>query len=249
MADQWNFHVGFEGLTQSDDTYAPATVVNATTLPLPDKLAWHSGMVFNRWDKSWRVIYGRGRNAVLLERDFPHGSVVLATDSYFVSNEAMERDRHADLLAWLIGPNSHVVFDESHLGIVDTGGIATLMRQYRLHGLLAGLILLAGLFIWKNSTSLVPPPADEKPEPFVAGKDAAAGFVNLLRRNLAPRDLLAACFTEWKKSGAAGKFSKTRVQQAEAVFNSENSSAGKDRNPVGAYRQISQILGSQRQKL
>jgi hypothetical protein len=71
----------------------------------------------------------------------------------------------------------------------------------------------------------------------------------LLRRNLAPRDLLAAGFAEWKKSGAADKFSKARLQQAEAAFNSENSLAAKERNPVGTYIEISRILGSQGQKL
>ena len=86
----------------------------------------------------------------------------MATDSYFVSNEAMAKDRHADLLAWLIGPDKNVVFDEAHFGIVETSGVAVLMRKYRLHGLAAGLMLLAGLFIWKNSTSLVPPLTDEK---------------------------------------------------------------------------------------
>jgi len=50
----------------------------------------------------WRTIYSRGTNAVVIERDFGKGSVVIATDSYFVSNESMEQDRHADLLAWLM---------------------------------------------------------------------------------------------------------------------------------------------------
>ena len=36
----------------------------------------------------------------------------------------------------------------------------------------------------------------------MAGKDAAAGFVNLLRRNIPPRDVLTTCFAEWKKSFA-----------------------------------------------
>src|ERR1039458_7419101 len=80
------------------------------------------------------------------------------------------------------------------------------------------LTLLAGVFIWKNSTSLVPPHADEQREDFVVGKDAASGFVNLLRRNIPTRDIFAACFAEWKKSAApSGKFSSARLQQAEAV--------------------------------
>ena len=243
LEEEWNFNTDFQKLAPDGDTYAPASVVNQTDLPLPKTLDWHSGIVFTNLDKSWRVIYARGTNAVVIERKFGRGSVVMATDSYFVSDEAMARDRHADLLAWLLGPDRNVVFDEAHLGIVDTSGVATLMRKYRLHGLAAGLILLAGLFIWKNSTSLVPPLADEARENVVAGKDASSGFVNLLRRSIAPRDLLATCFAEWKKSEAQkGKMSTARFQQAEAIFALENSLPNRDRNPVQTYRKISETL-------
>ncbi len=254
LEDKWGFHIGSEELKVANDVYEPATVIRAPDLPLPEKLDWHSSTVFTHWDTPWQIIYGRGRNAVLMERDFAHGSVVLATDCYFASNEAMEKDRHADLLAWLVGTNSNIVFDESHFGIVDAGGVATLMRQYHLHGLMAGFILLAALFIWKNATSLVPPATEEKLANFVAGKDAASGFVNLLRRNIAPRDLLAACYAEWKKTGATGKYSKARLQQVEEVFKAENQAGGnltpgkpatgKGGDPVGTYLKISEILGS-----
>jgi hypothetical protein len=141
------------------------------------------------------------------------------------------------------------VFDESHFGIVDTSGVATLMRQYHLQGLVAGLILLAMLFIWKNSTSLLPADRDEKLTEVVAGKDAASGFVNLLRRNIAPVDLLATCFTEWKKSSdLGGPSSPLRHRQAEAIFQAENAAAPRDRNPVAAYRNISTALGHQKHK-
>jgi hypothetical protein len=250
LEDEWGFHPGFEKLVQDGDTYAPIRVVNKTDLPLPQKLDWHSGLIFTNCDSLWRTIYARGTNAVVIERKFGKGSVVMATDSYFVSNEAMEKDRHADLLAWLIGQNRNVVFDEAHFGIVETSGVAMLMRKYRLHGFAAGLILLAGLFIWKNSTGLVPAHADEKNEDFVVGKDSASGFTSLLRRSIAPRDLLATCFAEWKKSAApAGKFSSSRLQQAEAIFQSENSLPNKDRNPTAAYKNISNALGTQNKKL
>jgi len=168
---------------------------------------------------------------------------VLASDSYFVSNEAMAKDRHADLLAWMIGANRTIYFDESHFGIVQSSGIATLMRQYHLEGLAAALALLAGLLIWRNSTSLVPPLIDEKEEHVVAGKDSASGFVNLLRRSIAPNAVLALCFAEWKKTGArSGTASARRIQQAEAVLAAENSVPGRQRDPVTAYRKISEIL-------
>jgi hypothetical protein len=119
------------------------------------------------------------------------------------------------------------------------------MRQYRLHGLAAGLILLAGLFIWKNSLSLAPPHTDPEQQIYVAGKDAAAGFVNLLRRSIAPRDLLGTCFAEWKKSAAfTARHTGTRAQSAGAALASEISLPPKDRHPVETYKKICSILGT-----
>jgi hypothetical protein len=250
LEDLWHFQTGFQKLEPTGASYAPARAVNKTDLPLPKILDWHSGLVFTNLDSAWRVIYARGTNAVVIERKFGRGSVVIAADSYFISNEAMAKDRHADLLAWLIGQDKNVVFDEAHFGITETSGVAALMRKYRLHGLAAGLLLLALLFIWKNSTGLVPPLLDEQAEHFVAGKDSAAGFANLLRRSIAPRDLLAACYAEWKKSLAQnGAISTARVQRAEAIVAQENSLPDKDRNPIATYRKISEVLGTRHQQL
>jgi hypothetical protein len=246
---EWGFHEGFEKLEPDGDNYQPVSVANQIG-SVPHWLNWHSGMMFTNCNAAWRTIYARGTNAVVIERKFGNGSVVLASDSFFVSNEAMAGDRHAELLAWIVGANNLVVFDEAHLGIVESPGLAALMRKYRLHGLAAGLLLLAGLFIWKNSTSLVPPHADEQREDFVTGKDAASGFVNLLRRSIAPREVFGVCFAEWKKSAAtSGTFSSVRLQQAEAVFQSENSLPAGQRNPIATYKIISETLGQQKTHL
>ena len=243
VEEEWGFHDSFEKLPSDGDTYQPVTVENKSDLDLPATMKWHSALIFTNCDPKWTTIYARGTNAVVIERKFGHGSVVLASDSYFLSNEAMLNDRHADLLAWLVGNKRHVVFDEAHLGIVEQPGIAGLMRKYRLHGFALGLLLLAALFIWKNSAALVPPHPDEKREDFVTGKDAAAGFVNLLRRNVPSRDVFTVSFAEWKKSAAtSGKVSRARLQQAEAIFAAEESLPAKDRNPIATYRTISETL-------
>jgi hypothetical protein len=248
LEDKWGFHTGFEKLEPDGDTYAPATVYNQTGLALPDTLHWHSGIIFTNLEHAWRVIYARDGNAVVIERHFGRGSVVIASDSYLLSNEAMLKDRHADLLAWLVGPAKNVVFDEAHFGIVQSSGVAGLMRKYRLQGLIAGLILLAGLFVWKHSFSLVPPLEEKRLERFIAGKDSAAGFANLLRRYIAPRDLLAACFGEWKKSFTRnGTQFSARFQRAEAIFATENAAGGS--SPIETYKTITETLGTQNQKL
>jgi len=250
LNDEWDFQEGFRALETDGDNYAPAMVQRKSNLALPPTLAWHSGMIFTNCGAAWSTIYTRGHDPVVIERRFGKGSVVIVSDSYLVSNEAMLKDRHADLLAWLIGTNQNIVFDEAHLGIVESPGVAGLMRKYRLHGLAAGLLLLAGLFIWKNATNLVPPHADEASEDFVAGKDAASGFVNLLRRNIPRRDVFAVCFAEWKKSaGTPGKFSNGRLQQAEAIFQAEQARPPKERNPIAAYKLISETLGNRKSPL
>ncbi|HEY1662127.1 MAG TPA: DUF4350 domain-containing protein [Verrucomicrobiae bacterium] len=243
LQDEWGFHPGFKALMPDGDSYAPVPVDNRTALPLPSELDWHSGEVFTNWNSQWHVIYARGTNAVVMERHFGSGSVVLATDTYFASNEAMSRDRHADLLAWLVGSNKNVVFDEAHFGILETGGVATLMRKYRLHGVAAGLILLAGLFIWKNSTSLVPPHTYEKPTNIISGKDSAEGFINLLRRSISPRNLLATCFSEWEKSiGSADALSRARGEAAQKIFLSEDTASAPNQSSVETYRKIARSL-------
>ncbi len=244
LQERWGVDFVTVNLEQGDnDAYEPARVLNKTELLLPQALDWHSGIIFTNLDKAWRGIYLRGTNPVVIEREIGRGAVVMATDSYYFSNEAMQKDRHADLVAWLIGSGKTVVFDEAHLGVAETSGVAALMHKYRLQGLVAGLVLLAGLFIWKNSTSLVPLPAEEKQADHVAGKDSAAGFVNLLRRSIAPRDLLNTCYDEWKRTAAlSGKYSAAKLRHADAVFQSEQAIAREGRDPIKTYQALAAIL-------
>ena len=248
VEDHWGIHFQHVTLPQGDnDTYKAVEVVNASSLALPRTLDWHSATVFTNLDKAWQTIYSRRKAPVMIERKFGAGSVVMATDSFFLSNEALRKEPHADLLAWIVGPSRHVVFDEAHLGIVEEGGVAVLIRKYRLHGLALGLLILAGLFIWKNSVSLVPPTAAEKSQNYVAGKDATAGFVNLLRRNIQVKDVLNACFAEWTRTLLQGKhYTIAGVDQAQAVLEEENARVPTRRDPVVSYKRICEVLNRPR---
>jgi len=241
---RWGVEFAYAALKPGKaDSYQPARAVNLTDLPLPATLDWHSAAVFTNLDQSWRTIYARGTNPVVVERQFGAGTVVLATDSYFLSNEALRKDRHAELLAWLVGPARQVVFDEAHFGLVDTSGVTSLIRKYRLHGLAVGLLLLAGLYLWQNSVRFVPPAPEEREPGYVAGREAAAGFVNLLRRNVAPREVLNTCFAEWKKSFTRGaRSSAARIEQAQAVLDAEGALPLRQRDPVKTYQEICGIL-------
>src|ERR1041385_1590968 len=142
LKEHWGVDVSIIDLPHGDrDVFQPVTVTNRGDLPLPPRLDLHSGVVFTNIVSTWRTLYSRGAHPVMIARSFGRGSVVIVTDSYWFSNEALQKDRHADLLAWFVGGGKNVVFDEAHLGVQETSGVAMLMRKYRLHGVALGLVL------------------------------------------------------------------------------------------------------------
>jgi hypothetical protein len=244
LYERWHFDFRNAGLdAQADGSYLPVTVSREVIAAVPSMLTWRSGGVFRDLGSDWKTIYSRNGEAVLIERALGSGTIVLATDSYFLSNEALQRDRHADLLLWLVSSSRHVVFDEAHFGVTDRPGVATLMRKYRLHGFLAALLVLAGLFIWKNSISFVPARADPQQLDSVSGKSASEGFDNLLRRSIGASELMEVCYAEWLKSAArSGRYPASRIRQAEDQFRRDRSLPEGRRDSVGTYREISRIL-------
>jgi hypothetical protein len=219
-------------------------VRKTSPLPLPEELKWHGDIFLKDPDASWQVLYRSDKGAVVAERKRGPGSIVVATDSYFVSNEALVRDRQPEMLAWLVGANNRIVFDEAHFGIMETPGIAALARKYRLHGGVAALLVLAGLFLWKNSSSLAPPraPAEFSPD-VIPGRNAAAGFVGLLRRNIPGDRILEICLEEWRKAFAHGARVTPREKAAvEEIARAEAVRPPRERDPVAAAQKIHAAL-------
>ncbi len=212
---------------------------------LPREIAWRSNLYFKSLGEPWKTIYAREGRPVIIERQWGLGSIVLSADAYLFSNEAMRRNRHPELLAWFTGSNDHVIFDESHFGIVKSRGIATLARKYRLHGLFFALFFLALLFVWKNAVSLIPS-TDERRESGKAPsstRDGAEGLVNLMRGNIPGEELLDVCFTAWEKTAAKDKrVSDDQIEKIKALIEAERSKPKKEREPVKTYQQIHHLL-------
>lgn len=202
-------------------TATPAAEENAVPAAVPPvpglrPVSWHSALTFDldlpgAGGAGWRALYTRAGRPVIAERPFgtAGGRLIMVSDPYFFSNEALRTEPHPALLALLAGPCPRLIFDETHLGVSENPGMMTLARRYHLEGALAALAVLALLFLWKSLVSLVPPPipgaaAETGPDAgsFVPGRDSGEGFVNLLRRGVAPRDLLATCIAQWRVSNA-----------------------------------------------
>jgi hypothetical protein len=246
LNERWKFGLGHTALARDEaNTYKPDFALKTAKDDLPSLISCHTALCFERLDPAWRVIYQRSNDcAVLIERNLGSGSIVIAADSYPFSNEALLKERQPKLLAWFGGGVDRMIFDETHLGVQENRGIAALARKYRLHGFAAGLLLLAGLFVWRYSFSLVPHYEKELERDrgdLIAGKEAAAGFTNLLRRNIPTQDLLRVCIEEWNKS-CRHRVPLPRLEKVQTVIDRQNALPDRERNPIAAYQQIAQAL-------
>ena len=199
---------------------------------LPPLLRWEGDVYFRPVPgMAWETIYRRGLDPVLLEFRLGLGSIVVAADSYLLSNEALQRDRSAPLLAWLMAAPPRVEFVESHLGITEDPGVAALARRYGLGGAFFSLLLLAGLFVWRRMALFVP--AAEDPPDLVLDYNQTAGLEALLRRAVEPPELAATCVAEWRRTARAADI--VRANEALAA-------SPKGATPAAVYNAIARSL-------
>ena len=210
---------------------------------LPPSLSCHTFLCFSNAAPAWKAVYRRNGNPVMMERRVGKGSFVLSTMSFFSSNEALRDERRPELLAWLIGRNRHVIFDETHHGIFESRGMTWLMRKYRLSWLGIGLLVLAGLFIWQNGTSLVPAETARAAPDVARGKGSTSGLVNILRRHVATDTVLELCVKEWKRTlGRAGPELEQKIREVDAILERDRSAPIARRDPARTYNDISTML-------
>lgn len=247
-AERWGFDLKYLVLSTAGEHYQHATATRVQDdSTLPPELLWHTAIYFTNLASEWRPIYAISNDLpVLIQRPFGAGHIVICSDPYPFSNEALLADPQPALLAWIVGSARDIIFDETHLGVREEPGLATLLRRYRLHGMAAALLFLCLLLIWKNSDRFIPLRPDATAGgSAIRGKSSAFGFVNLLRRNLAPGELIIECINQWKRSEGR-RVSRARLTRIQSVIDAENSRPPRQRDPVRIYRAISEILSSRK---
>lgn len=194
-------------------------------------------------DDKWIVHATKNDHPMIVERPVGSGSIVLLSDSYFASNEALFKEPKPAFLAWLIGHSDTVIFDETHLGTGETPGIMTLVRRYRLHGMFIGALVLFALFIWRNTMSLVPAQPEPEPTDAVAGHGATAGLISLLRRGIPRGELLSRCLDVWLKSNPPRNAqTASRLDHAKDILSTESLKSRWQRNSPAAYTRICEVI-------
>jgi hypothetical protein len=214
-------------------------------------IAWHGRMYFKDLSNEWTVIYRRADKPVIIERAIDSGSIVICTDTYFLSNEAMidRNSRNPQLLAWLVNKPT-VVFDETHLGVVSGEGISSLAEEHGLANLFFVLLVIAGLYLWKSSVSFLPRDP-EHIERFgghgISGKSSAAGLHNLLRKCIPVSRILNECLKHWSASISTSRPKQRAARdKIRAVIDAENNRSTRQQDPVKAYTTICRILAERK---
>lgn len=170
---------------------------------------------FFRESKRWTALRVSGKKILAMERPFGNGSILLAAESAGFANSAVWSGRETDLISQAIGDYRRVVFDESHLGVAESGSVVTLARRFGLMGFAAGLGICALLFFWK-SVAAFPPPAPVRAAAR-SGITAQAGLATLLRRHIAAKELPAACWRAWLETNRRS-VDAARIERVEQIL-------------------------------
>ena len=247
LTSRWQFDNGVQQSSPAINQAHPSPSYSST---LPQNISWHSLNYFTINGNEWISVYEVSGHPVIIERKFGRGSLVLATDSYFLSNEAMAKERHPELLAWICGSNKRIVFDETHLGINENKGIVSLFRKYNLQDLFIAILVLGILFVWRNAFSLVPAKPDQenrKDDEMAEGRDYLSGFVGILRRNVSPVALLSICLEEWEKTIRHGrKRQEGKTEKIKSLIQEQQDHRPKEQKIIATYNAISKILAERK---
>ena len=218
IEEQWHIRLRYRKASTQDER-------NTGAIPRESALYFEPS-------SEWQVLEEQQGDAVIVERDFVGGTLVLVADSFPLSNQGLSDSSDAALITELIGPAKRVLFDENQFGVSETGSVAVLIRKYRLQTAIGMLFAIAGLFIWRSASSFLPPRADTRPTP-VSGRDVHEGLAALLRRNIPIGQLLPTCWREWIRS--APQRGRAELVQAELQQRT-------GRDPAEEYRAICRVL-------
>jgi len=211
ISERWGFTYRRRPLPRREKDAVSRPLVDVARVSddaaLPPSAPWLSELYFADLDGAWTPHYRRNdvgeETAVMMERALGEGSVVVCSDSFLLSNEALRNHRHPEYLVWLLNQRSRVVFDESHLGVVSRPGIMALIRRFRLHGFILALLAAALLYVWRSASPLVPHRTWEEEQALFAsteGRDALDGLKQLIKRSVPRPQVLDTCVEVWKPS-------------------------------------------------
>ncbi len=245
ISERWGFDYHYAPF---DFTYPLVKAVRRLEdTALPESVPWLNHTQFQDADERWTTIYAVDDRPVIITRRLGRGSIVLCSDSFFLSNEALREHDVTGLLSWLVGPNRRVIFDESHLGVSDQEHLVRIAGELHLQGVIVLLLVLACLFVWQQTYTLVPRRDPREEDDLIAGengRDASLALISMLRRGVSKDRLLRTCFQEWRTSRGPGAMPKEGTSAFEQMRRLAGDFSGEGRvaDVAGGYERIRALL-------
>ncbi len=246
----------FDGLELAFGEHEGGSALRLTSdTTLPAELIWHQGSILELDPEyeSWNTLYGVGDEVVAAERSLGAGKVIVFTDDFLFTNEALLKDRSSDLLVWVLGEHSQVIFDETHLGVVEQGGVAKLIRRYQLSGFVLILGFLFTLVAWRGWSALLPSYDREDMGNLVrAEQSTESGLADLIRRNIDAVDLPLEAFRAWKvsivQSDADRTYWSSELEEIEILLTQYQEVIPRKRKPSELHLKIQTIINRKTRK-
>jgi hypothetical protein len=154
---------------------------------------------FSKWSDHWKPTGGPDGAVYMLERSAGSGSLVLLLGLESFTNKTLLTKVDSPRIASTLSGPRPLIFDEGHLGVADDDTVAGYARQHHLEWLLLGLLILAGLYVWRSTVSFVPAlPENQGAE--IAGREAHMALTSLLSQSIKRADLPREIIAAWRDS-------------------------------------------------
>ena len=246
----------WEGLALRHGKHEGGSAVRSGGAPvaLPETLRWREGGVLEDFDpKVWTPLFEVDGEVVVAMRDYGAGTIVVMTDSYLFSNEAMFQDREVGFLSWVTGASGKVIFEETHLGVAERTGISSLMRRYGLFEFVFAFGGVALLVVWRGSQAFLPAhTAVDSTNVVQSERSVEAGFCDLVGRHLRGAGLAREAFEIWKRSfirtGADEARYAKELREIDALLKEDGDAASRERRPAETHFKIKTILNRKRRR-
>lgn len=220
---------------------------------LPDQLKWHSGAMLEVDTKYWQTLYESEGQIAMAQRSYGKGSIVVMGDDYLFTNDALLRMRSSDLLVWVLGGKTNVIFDETHLGVIERTGIVGLLRRYQLESFFAALGLLFVMLVWRGASPFLPPYSMKESGNLVRSEQSTeSGLADLIRRSISNEDLPAEAFRVWKESTVRGRqkenYWAAELVEVERLLSDYRSLPRKKKNAAALHLDIQTVINRKKRR-
>mgnify|MGYP005844523247 CR=1 FL=1 len=227
---------------------------SATAANLPEQIPWRAGGILVEFDDAvWSPVYQIEEAVVAAQRAIGEGRVIVMTDDYLFSNEALLQHRYPQLLAWVLGDQRKLIFEETHLGVSERTGVATLMRRYGLEGFAIAFAGLMTLVVWRGASPLLPPFGGRARDAVIRSEHSLeAGLSDLIGRSVPTKSMPRLAFEAWKQSfvhtEAQRRFYAETLHEIETLLQAQEKLAPRHRKPAETHLKIKSIINRKKRR-